>query len=141
HGPLTITERIESYGVTSMLMYGDPFHAAFEGGESIWGVKNDRIRNLMSTWAREQDGKRILVVAHGDLIRAARGGFERIITEELYPKNLKLLKVTLFIRLKTVRFWNIPESTRSQEKMKAKLSGGELLTPQNLKHRLIMGSG
>ncbi|MFA7446132.1 MAG: histidine phosphatase family protein [Flavobacteriaceae bacterium] len=82
HGPLTITERIESYGVTSMLMYGDPFHAAFEGGESIWGVKNDRIRNLMSTWAREQDGKRILVVAHGDLIRAARVGFERILPEE-----------------------------------------------------------
>lgn len=82
HGPLTITERFKFYETTSKLMYGDPFHAAFEGGESIWGVKNERIRNLMNTWAREQDGKRILVVTHGDLIRAARVGFERILPEE-----------------------------------------------------------
>lgn len=82
HGPLTIAERKKFYEVTNKLMYDDPFHAAFEGGESIWGVKNERIRNLMNTWAREQDGKKILIVTHGDLIRAARVGFERILPEE-----------------------------------------------------------
>jgi broad specificity phosphatase PhoE len=82
HGPLTIEERQMIYAVTGRLMDEDPFHAAFEGGESIWSVKNERIRNLMSTWVREQDGKQLLVVTHGDLIRAARVGFERILPEE-----------------------------------------------------------
>ncbi|MDD3773654.1 MAG: histidine phosphatase family protein [Weeksellaceae bacterium] len=82
HGPLTISERKEFYEITDKLMNRDPFHASFEGGESIWGVKNERIRNIMNTWAREQDGKKILVVTHGDLIRAARVGFERILPEE-----------------------------------------------------------
>ena len=82
HGPLTIAQRKELYEITEKLMYDDPFHAAFEGGESIWGVKNERIRDLMSTWVREQEGKKILVVTHGDLMRAARVGFERILPEE-----------------------------------------------------------
>lgn len=87
HGPLTIAERKERYEVTDKLMYEDPFHAAFEGGESIWGVKNERIRNLMNTWVREQDGKKILIVTHGDLIRAARVGIERILPEEFETKE------------------------------------------------------
>lgn len=82
HGRLTITERRELYKITDKMMADDPFHVAFEGGESIWGVKNDRIRNLMETWAREQDGKKIIVVTHSDLMRAARVGFERILPEE-----------------------------------------------------------
>lgn len=103
HGPLTIAERKESYEVTDQLMDKDPFHAAFEGGESIWSVKNERIRNLLNTWAREQDGKTMLVVTHGDLIRAARVGFERILPEEFEAiendpvykvKNCQLLEYT-----------------------------------------------
>jgi broad specificity phosphatase PhoE len=82
HGPLTIAEREKSYKETNELMSVDPLHIAFEGGESIWGVKNQRIRNLMGTWAREQNGKSILIVTHGDLMRAARVGFERILPEE-----------------------------------------------------------
>lgn len=82
HAPLTIAQRKDLYEITDRLMGNDPFHTAFEGGESIWGVKNERIRNLMNTWAREQDGKKILVVTHGDLIRSARVGFERILPEE-----------------------------------------------------------
>jgi broad specificity phosphatase PhoE len=82
HGPLTIAERKEQYDITHRLMGEDPFHAAFEGGESIWGVKNERIRNLLNTWVREQESKRLLVVTHGDLIRAARIGLERILPEE-----------------------------------------------------------
>ncbi len=82
HAPLTIAERKERYDITDKLMWNDPFHAAFEGGESIWSVKNERVRNLMNTWAREQDGKKIFVVTHGDLIRAARVAFERILPEE-----------------------------------------------------------
>lgn len=95
HGPLTIAERKKAYDLTDKLMSNDPFHAAFEGGESIWGVKNERIRNLMGTWAREQDGKRILVVTHGDLIRAAKVGFERILPEEYETiENNPAYKVT-----------------------------------------------
>jgi broad specificity phosphatase PhoE len=82
HGPLTIAERESWYSITDKLMDDDPFHAAFEGGESIWGVKNERIRNLMNTWVREWDSKELLIVTHGDLMRAARVGFERILPEE-----------------------------------------------------------
>lgn len=52
HGLLTIAERKKSYEVTDKLMNNDPFHTAFEGGESIWGVKNERIRNLMGSCER-----------------------------------------------------------------------------------------
>ena len=105
HGTLTIAERKELYEVTDKLMNDDPFHAAFEGGESIWGVKNERIRNLMNTWAREQDGKNIIVVTHGDLIRAARVGFERVLPEEYESiKNYPAYKVKNCQCLEYARF-------------------------------------
>jgi broad specificity phosphatase PhoE len=82
HGPLTRAERERLYPVTSRLMDDDPFHAAFEGGESIWSVKNDRVRDVLGTWSREQDGRSLLVVTHGDFIRSARVGIERILPED-----------------------------------------------------------
>ena len=82
HSPLTKKEREELYETTSRLMDEDPYHAAFEGGESIWGVKNERFRDWQNTLHREQDGKNVLVVTHGDFMRAARIGIERILPEE-----------------------------------------------------------
>jgi broad specificity phosphatase PhoE len=82
HGPLSIEERERKYDITSKLMEADPYHAAFEGGESIQDVKNNRFRDLLDSWHREQEGKNILVVTHGDFIRAAMVGIERLLPEQ-----------------------------------------------------------
>jgi broad specificity phosphatase PhoE len=88
HGPLTKEERERKFEITSKLMEADPYHAAFEGGESIQDVKNNRFRDLQDTWHREQDGKNILIVTHGDFIRAAMVGIERLLPEQ-FEENEK----------------------------------------------------
>jgi len=72
------------------------FYTPWPEGESIVGVC-DRLRgNIVSTLHRECSGKRVIIVSHGDVMRAFRVIFERISADEFHkldneePKHFKI---------------------------------------------------
>lgn len=68
--PLTAKEKIEN-----------PWYTRLDGGESMPDVYA-RFRDFQGTLHREQEGKRVFVVSHGDFINAARYGIERMTPED-----------------------------------------------------------
>ena len=59
----------------------NPWYTRLDGGESMPDVYA-RFRDFQGTLHREQAGKRVCVVTHGDFINAARYGIERMTPEE-----------------------------------------------------------
>jgi broad specificity phosphatase PhoE len=68
--PMTVEEKAQN-----------PWYTRLDGGESMPDVYS-RFRDFQGTLHREQSGKRVCVVSHGDFMNAARYGIERMTPEE-----------------------------------------------------------
>lgn len=81
YGIVPRAEQRAQFPLTSKLHVATPWYVRFEGGESMPDVYG-RFRDFQGTLHREQEGKRVLVVSHGDFINVARYGLERMLPEE-----------------------------------------------------------
>ena len=66
------------YALNAWLKAHDPLYWRPPGGESIAGVAEDRIRNVLSTLHRECEGQDVIAVAHGEVMWAFRLVLERL---------------------------------------------------------------
>lgn len=81
YGIVSDEERLNRFDLTQKLHKTSPWHVRFDGGESMGDVYG-RFRDFQGTLHREEDNRRVLVVAHGDFINAARYGIERMLPEQ-----------------------------------------------------------
>lgn len=65
----------------------DPLYWNPPAGESIANVAENRVRNLLSTLHRENDGDNVLLVTHGEFIWATRLVLERWSDEEFMQRD------------------------------------------------------
>jgi broad specificity phosphatase PhoE len=77
-----VYETSEMYKENLWMQKNDPLYWTPPGGESIAQVAEDRVRNVLSTLHRECDGKRVLMVSHGEAMWAFRIVLERLNDEE-----------------------------------------------------------
>lgn len=71
----------EQFPLTAEEKKLNPWYTRLDGGESMPDVYG-RFRDFQGTLHREQAGKRVFVVTHGDFINVARYGIERMTPEE-----------------------------------------------------------
>jgi broad specificity phosphatase PhoE len=81
YGTVARAEQRKQFPLTSKLHRSTPWYVRFDGGESMPDVYS-RFRDFQGTLHREQSGKRVLVVSHGDFINVARYGIERMLPEQ-----------------------------------------------------------
>ncbi|HEX7484498.1 MAG TPA: histidine phosphatase family protein [Candidatus Saccharimonadales bacterium] len=81
YGTVARAEQRKQFPLTSKLHEATPWYVRFDGGESMPDVYN-RFRDFQGTLHREQSGKRVIVVSHGDFINVARYGIERMLPEQ-----------------------------------------------------------
>lgn len=99
HGLVDIlpdAEKKKQYGEVLRLRSAQLFFGRWPAGESIADVC-DRLRNnIVSTLHRECEGKRVIIVSHGDIMRCFRVIFERISAHEYHlldqrdPREFKI---------------------------------------------------
>ena len=81
YGALSSAEREKEFALTARMYKQSPWYVKLDGGESRYEVSS-RFRDFQGTLHREADGKRALVVTHGDLIGIARYNIERMLPEQ-----------------------------------------------------------
>lgn len=81
YGVVPRAEQRSKFPLTARLHDATPWYVRFDGGESMPDVYG-RFRDFQGTLHREQDGKRVIVVSHGDFINVARYGIERMLPEQ-----------------------------------------------------------
>lgn len=81
YGALPKEEREKIFARTAKLYNQSPWYVKLDGGESRYEVSG-RWRDFQSTLHREADGKRVIVVTHGDFIGIARYNIERMLPEQ-----------------------------------------------------------
>lgn len=81
YGTVPRAEQRSQFPLTAHLHKATPWYVRFDGGESMPDVYN-RFRDFQGTLHREQAGKRVVVVSHGDFINVVRYGIERMLPEE-----------------------------------------------------------
>lgn len=81
YGTVARAEQRKQFPLTSKLHQATPWYVRFDGGESMPDVYG-RFRDFQGTLHREQSGKRVIVVSHGDFINVARYGIERMLPEQ-----------------------------------------------------------
>lgn len=81
YGIVPRAEQRSQFPLTNKLHEITPWYVRFDGGESMPDVYG-RFRDFQGTLHREQSGKRVLVVSHGDFINVARYGIERMLPEQ-----------------------------------------------------------
>jgi broad specificity phosphatase PhoE len=81
YGTVARAEQRKQFPLTNKLHRSTPWYVRFDGGESMPDVYG-RFRDFQGTLHREQSGKRVLVVSHGDFINVARYGIERMLPEQ-----------------------------------------------------------
>lgn len=81
YGSRPRAEQRSQFPLTAEEKHRNPWYVRLDGGESMPDVYA-RFRDFQGTLHREQSGKRVVVVSHGDLINAARYGIERMLPEE-----------------------------------------------------------
>lgn len=79
-GSLTKTEFNSSdmFSLSKLMRDIDPLYWVPPGGESIGQVAEDRVRNVLDTLHREQAGKDVICVTHGEAMWAFRLVLERL---------------------------------------------------------------
>lgn len=80
YGVLDVEARKQDYFLSSKRKDIDPLYWAPDGGESVSTVANTRVRDLFGTLQREQEGRDVLVVTHGEFMWAVR-----FIAEKMLP--------------------------------------------------------
>lgn len=81
YGIVPRAEQRSHFPLTVKLHETTPWYVRFDGGESMPDVYG-RFRDFQGTLHREQSGRRVIVVSHGDFINVARYGIERMRPEE-----------------------------------------------------------
>ena len=81
YGTVPRAEQRSQFPLTAKLHTSTPWYVRFDGGESMPDVYG-RFRDFQGTLHREQSGRRVIVVSHGDFINVARYGIERMRPEE-----------------------------------------------------------
>ncbi len=81
YGIVPRAEQRSHFPLTSKLHEITPWYVRFDGGESMPDVYG-RFRDFQGTLHREDAGKRVIVVSHGDFINVARYGIERMLPEQ-----------------------------------------------------------
>ncbi len=81
YGIVPRAEQRSQFPLTAKLHTATPWYVRFDGGESMPDVYS-RFRDFQGTLHREQSGRRVIVVSHGDFINVARYGIERMRPEE-----------------------------------------------------------
>lgn len=81
YGIVPRAEQRAQFPLTAKLHTATPWYVRFDGGESMPDVYG-RFRDFQGTLHREQSGRRVIVVSHGDFINVARYGIERMRPEE-----------------------------------------------------------
>lgn len=81
YGIVPRAEQRSQFPLTTKLHTATPWYVRFDGGESMPDVYG-RFRDFQGTLHREQAGRRVLVVSHGDFINVARYGIERMRPEQ-----------------------------------------------------------
>lgn len=81
YGIVPRAEQRSHFPLTVKLHEATPWYVRFDGGESMPDVYG-RFRDFQGTLHREQSGRRVIVVSHGDFINVARYGIERMRPEE-----------------------------------------------------------
>ena len=81
YGTVARAEQRKQFPLTNKLHRSTPWYVRFDGGESMPDVYG-RFRDFQGTLHREQSGKRVIVVSHGDFINVARYGIERMLPEQ-----------------------------------------------------------
>lgn len=81
YGIVPKAELRSQFPLTVRLHETTPWYVRFDGGESMPDVYG-RFRDFQGTLHREQSGRRVIVVSHGDFINVARYGIERMRPEE-----------------------------------------------------------
>jgi broad specificity phosphatase PhoE len=77
YGTVPRAEQRSQFPLTVKLHNATPWYVRFDGGESMPDVYG-RFRDFQGTLHREQSGRRVIVVSHGDFINVARYGVERM---------------------------------------------------------------
>ena len=81
YGKVSRAEQRSQFPLTAAEKAANPWYIRLDGGESMPDVYA-RFRDFQGTLHREQAGRNVLVVSHGDFINAARYGVERMMPEE-----------------------------------------------------------
>jgi broad specificity phosphatase PhoE len=81
YGTVPRAEQRTQFPLTSKLQSATPWYVRFDGGESMPDVYG-RFRDFQGTLHREQSGRKVVVVSHGDFINVARYGIERMRPEQ-----------------------------------------------------------
>jgi broad specificity phosphatase PhoE len=81
YGVVPRAEQRSHFPLTAKMQEATPWYVRFDGGESMPDVYG-RFRDFQGTLHREQSGRRVLVVSHGDFINVARYGVERMRPEQ-----------------------------------------------------------
>ena len=81
YGTVPKAEQRSQFPLTVHLHEATPWYVRFDGGESMPDVYG-RFRDFQGTLHREQSGRRVIVVSHGDFINVARYGIERMRPEQ-----------------------------------------------------------
>jgi broad specificity phosphatase PhoE len=81
YGKLSRALQQERFPLTAEEKRLNPWYTRLDGGESMPDVYG-RFRDFQGTLHREQEGKRVFVVTHGDFMNVARYGIERMTPEE-----------------------------------------------------------
>lgn len=66
------------FELSARMQVADPLYWAPPGGESIAQVAEDRVRNVLSTLHREEDGRSVIAVTHGETMWSFRLVLERL---------------------------------------------------------------
>lgn len=77
----------DKYPANAALLDKDPLYWSPPAGESIAEVIENRVRNFLSTLRRESSQKNVLVVSHGEFIKASRTVIERWSDEEFFANE------------------------------------------------------
>ncbi|MBI3889198.1 histidine phosphatase family protein [Candidatus Saccharibacteria bacterium] len=115
-GALSSKEREKKFAQTAKMYKQSPWYVKLDGGESRYEVSN-RFRDFQGTLHREADGKRALVVTHGDLIGIARYNIERMLPEQFEEmendktQTVKNCSITQYSRV------NPEDSTDTRKKL------------------------
>jgi len=81
YGTVPKAEQRAQFPLTAKLHEVTPWYVRFDGGESMPDVYG-RFRDFQGTLHREEGGRRVVVVSHGDFINVARYGIERMLPEQ-----------------------------------------------------------